>query len=282
MITTPGKDAQAQPTPPPDLAAIKAKQQKTWASGDFSVIATLIHSTAEHLAATAGVEAGWRVLDVATGSGNLAIAAARYGCDVVGVDYVPELLQRGRERAAVEGLAVDFRAGDAEALPFPDGHFDAALSIYGVMFAPDQERAASELLRVVRGGGRIALASWTPSGFVGEMFRAVSKLVPPPAGLRPPVEWGTEGRLRELFGDAIASLDVRRREFVFRFRSPHEFVDVFRRFYGPTFKAFEAVGDAGAPALAAELEALVRRWNRNSGDPIAVPAEYIEAVAVKR
>jgi SAM-dependent methyltransferase len=194
----------------------------------------------------------------------------------------PQLLQRGRERAAAEGLAVEFREGDAESLPFPDGSFDAVLSIYGVMFAPDQERAATELLRVVRPGGRIALANWTPEGFIGEMFRTVSKFVPPPAGLRPPVLWGSETRLGELFGDAVRFLAVQRREFVFRFRSPSEFVDVFRRFYGPTFKAFEAVGPAGAPALAAELEALVHRWNRNGGDPIAIPAEYVEVVAVKR
>jgi SAM-dependent methyltransferase len=265
-----------------DLAAVKARQQKTWASGDFAVIAALIQATAEHLVESADLQAGWRVLDVATGSGNAALAAARCGCEVTGVDYVPELLERGRRRAEVEGLGIEFREGDAEALPFADGAFDAALSIYGVMFAPDQERAARELVRVVRPGGRIAVASWTPEGFIGAMFKVVSKFVPPPAGLRPPVRWGTEAGVRDLFGDALSALDMKRRDFVFRFRSAHEFVEVFRRFYGPTLKAFEAVGAAGAPQLAAELEALAREWNRNGGEPIAIPGEYLEVVAVKR
>lgn len=222
------------------------------------------------------------MLDVATGSGNAALAAARHGCEVVGVDYVPELLERGRERARAEKLAVEFWLGDAEALPFPDGHFDAAVSIYGVMFAPDQERAAAELVRVVRPGGKIALANWTPEGFLGALFRVIAGHVPPPPGLRSPLLWGHEPRLLELLGPAVASLDVEARQFVFRFRSAAEFVERFRRFYGPTFKAFEAVGASGAPALAADIEQLAREWNRNPGEPIAVPAQYVEAVATRR
>jgi len=271
----------AAPFATPDFSAIKARQQKTWASGDFSVIAALIHASAEQLVQSADLQAGWRVLDVATGSGNAALAAARCGCDVVGVDYVPYLLDRGRLRAEAEGLAVDFRVGDAESLPFPDGAFDAAISIYGVMFAPDQERAAAEMARVVRPGGRIAHASWTPEGFVGEMLKVVSKFVPPPAGVKPSVLWGTESRQHELFGDTVRALQTKRREFVFRFRSAAEFVEVFRRFYGPTFKAFEAVGENGARELAAELEALAMKWNRNGASPIAIPGEYLEVVAVK-
>jgi SAM-dependent methyltransferase len=279
----PGFPAPTAPATPsaPDLAAVKARQQKTWASGDFGVIAALIHASAEHLVESADLQAGWRVLDVATGTGNAALAAARCGCEVVGVDYVPALLARGRERAKAEGLTVDFREGDAEALPFPDGSFDAALSIYGAMFAPNQERAASELLRVVRRGGKIATASWTPDGFVGEMLKTVSKHVPPPAGVQPPTLWGTEARLRALFGSGVSSLDVRPRDFVWRFRSPEEFVAVFRRFYGPTLKAFEAVGEAGAGALQADLEALARRFDRNRGGPVAIPARYVEAIAVR-
>jgi SAM-dependent methyltransferase len=267
------------PAPGPDFAAVKARQRAVWASGDFAVIASLIHGAAERLVESADLEAGWRVLDIATGSGNAAIAAARCGCEVVGVDYVPALLERGRERARVERLAVEFREGDAEALPFPDASFDAALSIYGVMFAPDQERASRELLRVVRPGGRIALANWTPDGLIGEMLRVVSKHVPPPAGVKPPVLWGTGERLRQLLGDAVASLQVMPRDFVFRFRSAEEFVEVFRRWYGPTHKAFEAVGDAGSAALREDLVALVRRFDRKRSGAVAVPARYIEAVA---
>jgi len=263
----------------PDLAAVKARQQKTWASGDFSVIAALIHATAEHLVETADLQAGWKVLDVATGSGNAAIAAARAGCEVVGVDYVPALLERGRERARAEGLAVDFREGDAEALPFPDASFDAVLSIYGAMFAPDPPRAAREMVRVVRPGGRIGMGNWTPDGFVGEMLRMVGRHVPPPAGVAPPTLWGTEERLHQLFPDA-ASIEVHPRDFVWRFRSVEEMVDVFRRWYGPTLKAFDAVGEAGAPALRADFEALVRRFDRGGGrgGPVAVPARYLEVV----
>jgi SAM-dependent methyltransferase len=242
----------------------------------------LIHASAERLVETADLQAGWKVLDVATGSGNAAIAAARCGCEVVGIDYVPALLARGRERARAEGLAVEFREADAEALPFPDASFDAAVSIYGVMFAPDQERAAREMLRVVRRGGRVAVASWTPAGFVGEMLKTVSKRVPPPPGVSSPLLWGTEARLRALFGAGVSSLEARPRDFVFRFRSPEEFVEVFRRTYGPTLKAFEAVGEAGAPGLEADLVSLVRRFDRNGGrGPISVPAEYLEAVAVR-
>src|SRR6478752_6696029 len=203
----------------PDYSAVKHRQQATWASGDFSVVASRIVFQAEHLCETADLQAGWRVLDVATGSGNAAIAAARRGCEAVGVDYVPALLQRGRVRAAAEHLDVEFVEGDAENLPFPDASFDAVLSIYGAMFAPDHDRAAAELARVCRPGGRIALASWTPDGFIGETFRVFSRHLPPPAGLQPPVRWGDEAYLKDLFGPAAASVRSYRRTAVFRFRS---------------------------------------------------------------
>src|SRR6478752_7249909 len=218
--------APTAPRPGPDLAAIKRRQQQTWASGDFSVVAARIVYEAEHLCETADVQAGWRVLDVATGSGNAAIAAARRGCEAVGVDYVPALLDRGRARAAVEHL---------------DGSFDAVLSIYGVMFAPDHRRAAAELARVCRPGGRIALASWTPDGFIGETFRIMTRYLPPPPGLEPPVRWGDEAYLASLFGDAAGSVTSRRQTAVFRFRSAEENVEVFRTYYGPTLRAFEAL-----------------------------------------
>jgi SAM-dependent methyltransferase len=268
-------------TPAPDLGAVKQKQQAAWASGDFAVVAARIVLVAEHLCDTADLRAGWRVLDVATGSGNAAIAAARHGCEAVGVDYVPALLERGRERAAAEGLAVELVEGDAEALPFPDASFDAVTSVFGTMFAPDHARTAAELLRVCRPGGTIALASWTPDGFIGRLFKTVGAHVPPPAGLQSPMLWGTEAHLRELFGGAIRSLEVAERTFTFRFRSAEEFVDFFRTWYGPTKKAFAALEGEARDALERDLVALADRFDRLGGGAIAVPATYTEAVAVK-
>jgi ubiquinone/menaquinone biosynthesis C-methylase UbiE len=266
----------------PDFEAIKQRQQQAWASGDFSVVAARIMLVAEHLVDTADLHAGWRVLDVATGSGNAAIAAARLGSQVVGVDYVPALLERGRKRAAAEGLEVELLEGDAEALPFPDSFFDAVISVFGSMFAPDHEQAAAELARVCRPGGTIALASWTPDGFIGELFRTVSKHMPPPAGLQSPMLWGTEEHLRELFGDRIESLDVMERTFTWRFTSPEELVTFFRLWYGPTLKAFAALEDTKRDALELDLIELANRFDRLGGDAIAVPATYTEAVAVRR
>src|SRR6516162_7572154 len=206
-------------------AAVKSRQQTVWASGDFSVVASRIVFQAEHLCETADIQAGWRVLDVATGSGNAALAAARRGCEAVGLDYVPALLQRGRIRAAAEHLNVRFVEGDAEDLPFPDASFDAVISIYGVMFAPDHSRAATEMARVCRPGGRIALASWTPDGFIGDTFRTFSRYLPPAPGLQPPVRWGDEAYLDSLFGDFAASMTSHRRTAIFRFRSAEGNVD---------------------------------------------------------
>jgi SAM-dependent methyltransferase len=263
-----------------DLDAVKAKQRATWASGDFSAVATKLVLVAERLADETALQAGWRVLDVATGSGNAAIAAARHGTDAVGLDYVPALLERGRERAAAERLDVEFVEGDAEQLPFEQGEFDAALSVFGVMFAPRQEQAAAELARVVRPGGRIGLASWTPEGFVGEMFRTIAHHVPPPAGLPSPMRWGSEADLAELLDNTVEQLDARRLVSTWRFGSAAEFADFFRRFYGPTTKAFEAAPDAAA--LERDLVELAERWtNAEPGTPIAIEAEYLQAVGVR-
>jgi ubiquinone/menaquinone biosynthesis C-methylase UbiE len=268
------------PSATPHLAAVKERQQQAWASGDFAVVAGRIVLVAEHLVDTADLRAGWRVLDVATGSGNAAIAAARLGCVAVGVDYVPALLERGRERAAAEGLAVKLVEGDAEALPFEDASFDAVTSVFGSMFAPDQAQAAGELLRVCRPGGTIALASWTPDSFIGELFRTVAGHVPPPAGVPSPMLWGTEDHLRTLFGERIGSLEVEERTFTFRFRSAEEFVAFFRQWYGPTLKAFSALERQAQDALEQDLVALARRFDRLGGDAVAIPAAYTEAVAI--
>jgi SAM-dependent methyltransferase len=266
----------------PDFEAIKQRQQQAWSSGDFHVVAAMIVPTAEHLVDTADLHAGWRVLDVATGSGNAAIAAARLGATAVGVDYVPSLLERGRQRAAAEGLEIDFLEGDAEALPFPDASFDAVTSIFGAMFAPNHVQAAAELLRVTRPGGRIALGAWTPDGFIGDLFRTTAAHVPPPAGVASPMLWGTESYLRELFGEEICSLEVQEQTFTFRFRSPEEFVAFFREWYGPTLKAFAALEGDARDALEADLVALARRYDRLADGATAIPATYTEAVATRR
>jgi SAM-dependent methyltransferase len=267
----------------PDFAAVKCRQQNVWASGDFSVVASRIVFQAEQLCETADLQAGWRVLDVATGSGNAALAAARRGCEVVGIDYVPALLQRGRIRAAAEHLDIRFVEGDAEDLHFPDDAFDAVISIYGVMFAPDHRRAAAELARTCRPGGRIALASWAPDGFIGETFRIFSRYLPPAPGLEPPVRWGDQGYLDSLFGQVAASMTSHRRTAVFRFGSAEENIDFFRTYYGPTLRAFESLGPPRSELLRDDLLALARRYDRNGGTgPVAITADYLETVIVRK
>lgn len=264
------------------LDGLKAKQRKTWASGDYGAVAALIQPIADRLVEAADLPAGARVLDVATGTGNAALAAARCLCEVTGVDYVPGLLERGVERAAAERLPVSFVEGDAEALPAGDGEYDAVLSVVGVMFAPDQEKVAAELLRVCRPGGTIALANWTPDGFIGDLFRTVGRRVPPPPGVRAPVEWGSEPRVRELFGGAVSQLTVTPRVFTFRFASAEAFADYFRANYGPTLKAFEALDEDTAKLLYADLVELATRYNRSSGDDptVRIPSAYVEVVAL--
>jgi ubiquinone/menaquinone biosynthesis C-methylase UbiE len=268
--------------PVPDLAAVKARQQQTWASGDYGAVASRIVIVAEQLCDAADLHAGWRVLDVATGSGNAAIAAARHGCTVVGIDYVSALLERARERAAAERLDVEFLEGDAEALPFGDETFDAVTSVFGTMFAPDHVQTAAELLRVVKPEGTIALASWTPDGFIGNLFRVVASHVAPPAGVASPLLWGAEEHLHELFGNRISSLAGEKRTFTWRFRSGEELVEFFRLWYGPTLKAFAALEGEAQDALQRDLVELARRSNRLESDTVAIPATYLQAIATRR
>jgi ubiquinone/menaquinone biosynthesis C-methylase UbiE len=267
--------------PPLDLAAVKAKQQATWSSGDYAVVGTTLQIAGEALCEAVDLRSGERVLDVACGNGNAALAAARRFAQVTGVDYVPALLARAAARAAAEGLTLDLREGDAEALPFPDGAFDVVLSTFGVMFAPDQERAAGELLRVCRHGGRIGLAGWTPEGFVGQMFKVVAAHVPPPAGLRAPPQWGTEARLAELLGPEARQLRAQRREFTFRYRSATHWLEVFRTWYGPTHRAFASLAPQAQDALAADLTALAERFNVAHDGTMVVPSAYLEAVIAR-
>jgi ubiquinone/menaquinone biosynthesis C-methylase UbiE len=266
----------------PDLTVIKERQQKAWSSGDYGKVGVKLVIMAEMLCEAVDLRPGQRVLDVACGNGNAALAAARRYGEVVGIDYVPALLEEGRERAGAEGLEVAFQEGDAENLPFPDASFDVVLSTLGTMFAPNQEKVAGEILRVCRPGGKVGMANWTPDGYVGEMFRTMGKHVPPPAGLKPPFLWGTEEGLRELFGEGVSSLRTRRRSFVFRYPSAQHFIGFMRTYYGPMSKAFEALDEEGQESLERELIELVQHFNR-SGDETAVwPSDYLEVVATKR
>jgi SAM-dependent methyltransferase len=262
----------------PDLDAIRARQQKTWASGDFAVAASRIVLVSEQLADVADLHAGWHVLDIACGNGNATLAAARSGTHAVGIDYVPELLEDGRARAAAEGLDVQFHLAGAEDLPFEAASFDAALTVFGAMFAPDHQRAADEIVRVVRPGGTVGLASWRPNGFIGEMFKVITGYVPAPAGIASPMLWGTEDYLDGLFGNSVAAVSHVERTCTWRFASPEEFVMFFRRWYGPTVKAFDALDEAGQHGLANELTDLARRSDRLATESIAIPATYLETV----
>lgn len=259
-----------------DTTLIKQKQQATWASGDYAAVGTRLLPVAEQLCEAVDLRAGEQVIDVATGNGNAALAAARRFAQVVGVDYVPALLDRAQRRAQAEGLEVDFRVADAEALPFPDGAFDVALSTCGAMFAPDQERTAAELARVVRPGGRIGMVNWTPDSYVGELFRTIGRYLPPPAGVRPPVEWGDAARLAELFPGATVAAP--RRAFRWRFPSAEHQATFFTTFYGPTNRAVAALDEAGAAALTAEMVELARRFDESDDDTLVLRMDYLEVV----
>jgi len=268
-------------TQTPDLTAIKGRQQKAWSSGDYGKVGVTLLVIGELLCEAVDLHPGQRVLDVACGNGNTSLAAARRFCEVVGIDYVPMLLDEGRERAQAEGLQVDFRQGDAEDIPFPDASFDVVLSTIGVMFAPDQEKAAAELLRVVKPGGTIGMVNWVPDGYVGDLFRTIGKHVPPPAGLKSPFRWGTEEGLRELFGDRIGSLQTRRRSFMWRFPSARYHVEFMRGFYGPLHKAFQTLDERGQEALEEDLIQLVEQYNHADDGTAVWPADYLEVVATR-
>lgn len=261
-----------------DLIALKKRQQAMWASADFAVIGTTLQIVGESLCEAADLQSGSRVLDVACGNGNATLAAARRFCDVTGIDYVPALLARAAERARAERLAPILREADAEHLPFNDGEFDVVLSTFGVMFAPDQQRAAREMIRVCKPGGRIAVASWTPEGFIGDLLRTVSRHVPPPAGAPSPLRWGSAAGIAELFGDKVTTVYSVKKDFVFRYESATHFIEVFRKFYGPTYKAFEALDAEHQEALASDLAQLIGTRNSSKGETAAIPGEYLEIV----
>jgi ubiquinone/menaquinone biosynthesis C-methylase UbiE len=264
----------------PDLAALKSRQQGAWSSGDYAVVGTTLQIVGETLCEAMDLRAGQRVLDVAAGNGNATLAAARRWCDVTSTDYVTALLERGRARAEAEHLTVNFAPADAENLPFPDASFDAVLSTFGVMFTPDQDRAASEMLRVCKRGGKIGLANWTPDGFIGQVFKTLGGHLPPPAGVKSPALWGMKDRLDSFYsGKAVVTATVR--DFTFRYRSPAHFMEVFRTWYGPVLKAFAALDTAGQAKLEQDLLALIGRFNRAEDGTMVVPSAYLEAVICK-
>ena len=266
---------------PTDFSALKTRQQTAWASGDYAVIGTTLQIVGEQLAEACDLRWDERVLDVAAGNGNATLAAARRGCTVTSSDYVRELLDRGAARAQAERLAVDFQVADAENLPFAAGSFDAVLSTFGVMFAPDHAKSASELARVCRPGGRIGLANWTPESLVGRMFKVLGRYVPPPPGVQSPALWGSEAHLRTLFGAQAARIDATPRQFNFRYRSARHFIEVFRTWYGPVHKAFAALPADKALELERDLTDLLEGLNRGGKESLVVPSEYLEIVVTR-
>jgi ubiquinone/menaquinone biosynthesis C-methylase UbiE len=267
---------------PLDLPAMKARQHAAWSSGDYAVVGTTLQIVGETLCEALDLRAGQQVLDVAAGNGNVSLAAARRWCEVVSTDYVDALLERGRERAKAERLAITFRNADAEALPFDDESFDAVVSTFGVMFTPDQDKAASELARVCRRGGKIGLANWTPDGFIGHVFKTIGRHLPPPAGAKSPARWGTRLGLAELFEAKASSIEAEPRHFVLRYRSPEHWLDVFKTYYGPLLKAFAALAPSAQADLERDLLALVARFNKADDGSMVVPSEYLEAVITRR
>jgi len=266
----------------PNLTAIKGRQQQAWSAGDYGRVGVTLLMMGELLAEASDIKPGQRVLDVACGNGNASLAAARRFCDVTGIDYVPMLLEEARKRAQAEGLEVHFREGDAEDLPFEDASFDVVLSTLGVMFAPDQERAAQELLRVCKPGGTIGMVNWVPDGYVGDLFRTIGKHVPSPAGLKPPFMWGTEEGLDELLHGGVGALQTRRRSFVWRFSSARHHVEFMRGYYGPLHKAYEVLEEEGQQALNQDLISLVESYNRSDDGTAVWSADYLEVVATRR
>jgi ubiquinone/menaquinone biosynthesis C-methylase UbiE len=267
---------------PVDFAALKTRQRATWSSGDYAVVGTTLQIVGEELCEALDVRAGQKVLDVAAGNGNAALAAAHRWCDVTATDYVPGLLARARDRATAEGLDIEFREADAEALPFEDRSFDVVVSTFGVMFTPDQDRAAAELVRVCKRGGKIGLANWTPEGFIGHVFKTIGKYIAPPPGARSPALWGTRARIAELFEPHAASVKTAQRNFVFRYRSPEHWVSVFKAYYGPLLKTFGALEAPQQAALQADLMTLIDQFNRSGDRTMVVPSEYLEIVVTRR
>ena len=264
-----------------DLVAAKSRQRAAWSTGDYAVVGTTLQIVGENLSEALDLRSGERVLDVAAGNGNATLAAARRWCDVTSTDYVPSLLESGRARALAEGHTIEFQEADAEDLPFPDASFDAVMSTFGVMFTPNQDKAASELARVCKPGGRIGLANWTPESFIGQLFKTIGRYIPPAAGVKSPSLWGTKARLEQLFGSTAREIHTTDREYTFRYRSPAHWIDVFRTYYGPMTKTFGALDSEKRAAFTQDLLALMESRNRSGDGTLVLASEYLEAV-IKR
>jgi len=265
-----------------DLAAVKTRQQAAWSTSNYAVVGTTLQIVGENLCETLDLRAGSRVLDVAAGNGNATLAAARRWCDVTSTDYVSSLLESGKARALAEGHAIQFQEADAENLPFADASFDVVMSTFGVMFTPNQDKAATELARVCRPGGKIGLANWTPESFIGQLFKTIGMYIPPPPGVKSPALWGTKTRLDELFGKTVKEIRTTSREFAFRYRSPAHWIEVFRTYYGPMNKTFGALDAGKQAAFTEDLLTLMERSNRSGDSTLVLPSEYLEVVIVKR
>ena len=268
-------------TAAPSLDAVKAKQQGAWASGNYAIVGTTLQIVGEQLCETIDLKSGSKVLDVAAGNGNATLAAARRFCDVTSTDYVDTLLKKGAARAEAEGLSVEFQTADAENLPFADNAYDVVMSTFGVMFTPDQPKAASELMRVIKPDGKIALANWTPESFIGQLFKTIGKYIPPAPGVNSPALWGTEARLKEFFENEASDITLHERSFNFRYQSPDHFMHIFRTYYGPTHKAFLALNEEGQVGLDADIRALIDQFNAATDGTMVVPGAYVDAVITK-
>jgi ubiquinone/menaquinone biosynthesis C-methylase UbiE len=276
------QDKRPGPVASPDLMALKIRQQAAWSSGDYAVVGTTLQIVGEQLCEALDLRPGSKVLDVAAGNGMASLAAARRWCRVTSTDYVPALLRSGRARAEAEGHPIEFIEADAEDLPFADGDFDTVLSTFGVMFTPNQDRAAGELLRVCKPKGQIGLANWTPEGFIGQLFKILGKYLPPPSTAKSPALWGTRERLAAMFGSATSEIKAEARYFNFRYRSPAHFLNVFETYYGPIHRAFASLDQQGQIGLRDDLHALIVRMNRATNGTMIVPSEYLEVVITKR
>ncbi len=270
-------------TPPAiDLAAVKTRQQAAWSAGNYAVVGTTLQIVGENLCEALDLRSGQRVLDVAAGNGNATLAAARRFGEVTSTDYVPSLLESGQVRALAEGHRIEFQEADAESLPFPDASFDVVMSTFGVMFTPDQEKAAGELARVCRPGGRIGLANWTPESFIGQLFKTIGKYIPPAPGVKSPALWGTKARIEELFGRTAKEIRTASRQFTFRYRSPAHWIEVFRTYYGPMNKTYGALDAGKQAAFTQDLLALMERDNRSGDGTLVLPSEYLEVVIERK
>lgn len=269
-------------SPAIDLGAVKIRQQAAWSAGNYAVVGTTLQIVGENLCEALDLRSGARVLDVAAGNGNATLAAARRWCAVTSTDYVSSLLEAGRARARAEGHAIEFQEADAENLPFPDASFDVVMSTFGVMFTPNQDKAANELARVCRPGGRIGLANWTPESFIGQLFKTIGNYIPPTPGVKSPGLWGTKARLEELFGKAAREIRTTSREFTFRYRSPTHWIEVFRTYYGPMNKAFGALDAEKQAAFVQDLLALIESRNRSGDRTLVLPSEYLEVVIERK